>query len=133
MSVLSHMGKPCAVMPRRQTQREGTASPPLTEPLHNTGIAQPEGIGPSEKIVKPSGGPPLRDDMVLSVSDNGTRAETLLAHGNCHEDDGTSRHHTVGKTPMRERVGPSKGKGREPLDTRERWPREHLNTVQQWG
>ena len=44
--------------------------------------------------------------------------------GNCHKDDGAAGHQASGETPMHKRAGPSKGKGRVPLDACERWLRE---------
>src|ERR1700730_333768 len=122
------MGKPHTGMPKRQTQREGADSPPLAGPMHNTGVMQPEGIGPSKKSIEPSGGPLLRADVVSPAPDNATRADTLSAHGNCYEDDGTTRCQASGEMPMCKRVEPSKGKGRVPLDTHERWQREHSSS-----
>ena len=95
------MGKSHAVVPRRQTQREGADSPPLAGPMHDTGILQPEEIGPSEKNVEPSDGPLPRADVASPAPDNATRAETLPAHGNCH-DDGTVGHQVSG--PQKERA-----------------------------
>ena len=66
--------------------------------------------------------------MVLPAPENATRAKILSAHGNHHEDDGATGHQASGEMPMHERAGPSKGKGRAPLDTHERWPREHSSS-----
>ena len=96
--------------------------------MHDTGIAQPEGIKPSEKNVEPSSGPLPRADMASPAPDDATRAKTLLACGNHHEDDVAAGCQASGEMPMHERAGPSKGKGRAPLDTHERWPREHLSS-----
>ena len=110
------MGHPHIAVQKKYS-RKGGETPPLGGPLCNTGIAQPEGIGPS---VEPSSEPPLRADMASPAPDNGARAEMPSTRGNRHEDGAITRQVT-GEAPLVGKAGPSKGKGIEPLEACEWW------------
>jgi hypothetical protein len=93
-------------------------SPPFVEVQRETGVAQPEGIGPSEG---PHGEASGRDDVASLGPDNANmRAETLSAQGNRPEDGSMG----PPEPSMRGRAEPSKGKSRQLLGTREQWSRE---------
>jgi hypothetical protein len=112
------MGKSHTVVPRRQNPREGVESPPFIEVQHDTSIAQPEGIGPSDG---PHGRSPARDDMASLGPDNANIwAETLSVQGNC-PDGGLMG---LYEPSMHRRAGPSKGKSRQLLDTCKQGSRE---------
>jgi hypothetical protein len=106
-------------MPRRQNPGEGLESPPFIELQCETGVGQPEGIGPSSG---PHSNSPVRDDMASPVPDDtNIRADTISAQGNCPEKGSMEPY----KSSMCRRAGPSKGKSKQPLETCKQWPQEH--------
>jgi hypothetical protein len=93
----------------------GSRIPPFVEVQCKSSIAQPEGIGPSDR---PHGELPVRDDVASLGHDNANiRAETLSTQGNCPEEGSMGLY----ELSMCRRAGPLKGKSRQLLDTCEQW------------